>query len=118
MLSCNICFNASKSYLSYKNIFQDIKLILNQNKIEWNYNKIRITYDFEKITIKSNKRTIQYFFNPRMLFSLFEISMEKSKKLGLTKSKFLKNTKIIVFTCKIYPFILEENKSSFIKFTI
>jgi hypothetical protein len=39
---------------------------------------------------------------------------KKSKKLGLTKSKFLKNTKIIVFTCKIYPFILEENKSSFI----
>ena len=38
---------------------------------------------------------------------------KKSKKLGLTKSKFLKNTKIIIFTCKIYPFILEENKSSF-----
>ena len=55
MLSCNICFNVSKSYLSYKNFFQDIKLILNQNKIEWNYNKIRITCDFEKSLLKAIK---------------------------------------------------------------
>lgn len=45
----------SKSYLSYKKIFQEIKLILNQNKIEWNYNKIRITCDFEKSLLKAIK---------------------------------------------------------------
>ena len=45
----------SKSYLSYKKIFQDIKLILNQNKIEWNYNKIRITCDFGKSLLKAIK---------------------------------------------------------------
>ena len=37
----------SKSFLAYKKIFQDIKLLLSQNKIEWNYKKLRITCDFE-----------------------------------------------------------------------
>ena len=33
----------------------------------------------------------------------------------MTKSKLIKNTKIIVFVYKIYPMILEDNKSSFIE---
>ena len=33
----------------------------------------------------------------------------------MTKSKLIKNTKILVFACKIYPLILEDNKSSFIE---
>ena len=36
--------------------------------------------------------------------------MEKAKIIGLTKFKLLKNTKIIIFGFKIYPFILIKNK--------
>lgn len=43
---------ASQLCLSYKKILQDIKLILNQNKIEWNYNKMGVAYDFEKSLLK------------------------------------------------------------------
>ena len=40
---------------------------------------------------------------------------KKCKNLGLTKSKLIKNTKKLVSACKIYPLILEDNKSSFIE---
>ena len=86
----------------------------NQNKIELNYNKIRITCDFEKSLILAIKEEFPSSLIQGCYFHYLKSLWKKCKKLGLTKSKYLKNTKLIVFTCKIYPFILEENKNTFI----
>lgn len=105
----------SKSFLAYKKIFQDIKLLLIQNKIEWNYKKIRITCDFEKSLLNAIKEEFNSSIIQGCYFHYLKSLWKKCKKLGLTKSKLIKNTKKLVFAFKIYPLILEDNKSSFIE---
>lgn len=40
--------------------------------------------------------------------------MEKARKLGLTKAKLLNNIKLLIFSFKIYPFILNKKKQNFV----
>ena len=49
-----------------------------------------------------------------MLFLLFKSLYKKYKKLGLTRSKIIKNAKIIVLECNYILWF--DNKSSFIDY--
>ena len=76
--------------------------------------KIRIVCDFEKSIIKAINSE---FFKSKLngcYFHFVKALWKKAKKLGLTKLSFLKNTKIIIFGFKIYPFILTKNKDAYI----
>ena len=105
---------SNKSYLSYKNIFQDLKLLIEQNNIIWDYKDIKFTSDFERSLLYSIKEEFSSSKIQNCFFHFVKALWQKCKKLGLTKSKYIKTTKILVFASKLYPLILEDNKSTYI----
>ena len=105
---------SSKSYYSYKKIFQDIKNILNENKIDVDFKNTIINCYFEKSLIKAIREEFKDTKIYGCYFHFVKALWKKSRKLGLTKKKFINNTKIILFAFKIYPFILKNQKKDFI----
>ena len=47
-------------------------------------------------------------------FHFIKALWKKIRSFGLTKKHLLKYTKIIIFACKLYPFVLKENKKNYI----
>ena len=45
-------------------------------------------------------------------FHFIKSLWKKIRNLSFENKKFLNNSKIIVFACKIYPFILKQNKEA------
>ena len=102
----------NKYYLSYIKIFKDIKLIIDNYNINWVYSGIKFMCDFEKSLLKAIK---QEFNNSKIngcFFHYVKALWKKVRKLGLTKSKYLENTKLIVFALKLYPFICKKIKKN------
>ena len=104
----------NKSFLVYEKVFANIILLLKNYKIEIDFKKIRILCDFEKSLLKAIKENFPESKLNGCYFHFIKSLWKKARSFGLTNKKLLKNTKIIIFACKIYPFILKENKKKYI----
>jgi hypothetical protein len=104
-----------KSYYSYKKVFQDLKNIIRENNIKLDYNNIIIHCDFEKSLIKCIREEFDEARIYGCFFHYIKALWKKCRNLGLTKKKLLNHSKIIIFSLKIYPFIIKKNKDKYIK---
>ena len=110
-----VCFilMTNKSYNSYIKIFQEIKFLLENYDLPWKYNDAKFMCDFEKSLMNSLKKEFKNSKINGCYFHYIKSLWKKVRKLGLTKSKYIDSTKIIVFALKIYPFILDKNKEKY-----
>ena len=106
---------SNKSFISYQKILKDIKIFSDNYNINIDEKNIRFICDFEKSLIKSINTEFSKSKLNGCFFHYVKALWKKAKILGLTKFNLLKNTKIIIFGMKIYPFILQKNKEIFIK---
>jgi hypothetical protein len=85
---------------------------MNNEKLKSILYRIKFMCDFEKSLLKAIK---QEFNNSKIngcFFHYVKALWKKVRKLGLTKSKYLENTKLIVFALKLYPFICKKIKKN------
>lgn len=106
---------SNKSYYSYKKIFHDLNDLINEYNIKVNFKNIIINCDFEKSLIKAIREEFKEVKIYGCYFHYIKALWKKTRNLGFTKKKFLNTSKLIIFACKIYPFILKENKLKYIK---
>ena len=106
---------SNKSFESYNKIFQEILNLLDEYKIKINFKNIIINCDFEKSLINAIRNNFKEIKIYGCYFHYVKALWKKARKLGLTKSKLLSNTKLLIFSIKIYPFILNKKKQDFVK---
>ena len=99
---------SNKSFESYNKIFQEILNLLEEYKIKINFKNIIINCDFEKSLINAIRNNFKEIKIYGCYFHYVKALWKKARKLGLTKSKLLSNTKLLIFSFKIYPFILNK----------
>ena len=94
-----VCFilMTNKSYNSYIKIFQEIKFLLENYDLPWKYNDVKFMCDFEKSLMNSLKKEFKNSKINGCYFHYIKSLWKKVRKLGLTKSKYIDSTKIIVF---------------------
>ena len=100
----------SKTYESYLKIFQELKFIIQNYGIKFEPKGVKFICDFEKSLLGALKKEFEQGIINGCYFHYIKSLWKKVRKLGLTKSKYLENTKILIFALKIYPFIQKENK--------
>ena len=99
---------SNKSFESYNKIFQEILNLLDEYKIKINFKNIIINCDFEKSLINAIRNNFKEIKIYGCYFHYVKALWKKASKLGLTKAKLLNNTKLLIFSFKIYPFILNK----------
>ena len=105
---------SNKSLTSYEKIFDEIIFLLKVYKININFKNIRFLCDFEKSLLKAIRNKFNGSKINGCYFHFVKSLWKKMRNLGFTKKKSLNNTKIIIFACKLFPFILKENKNKYI----
>ena len=79
--------------------------------ISFEKKNIRFVCDFEKSLIKAINTQLSESKLNGCYFHFVKALWKKTKKiLGFTKKSLLKNSKILIFGFKIYPFILKKKK--------
>ena len=106
---------SNKSYYSYKKVFMEIKNLLNLYCIKYDFKDTIINCDFEKSLINSIREEFIDIKIYGCYFHYIKALWQKARNLNLTKKKFLENTKLLIFSLKIYPFILSDKKDNYIK---
>ena len=76
-----------KSYISYKKIFQDLKLLIEQNNIFGEYKDIKFTSDFERSLLNAIKEEFSSSKIKGCFFHFVKALWQKYKKIGLNKIK-------------------------------
>ena len=105
MLPCT-----GKSELLYNEIFIELKriYILTGHKIENTPKYIMI--DFEKSLQNSIKKNFENKLINGCFFHFFKLLWNKAKSFGLCTKNKIKNTKILVFIFKLFPFIAIDER--------
>ena len=88
----------TKNEKSYYNIFENIKLLLNENNITVDFTKINIMCDFERGLRTALKKSFPNTIILGYFFHYIKSIYNKCKKIGLiTKKYFLETYKILIF---------------------
>ena len=97
-----------KRYYLYKNLFIKIKQLLIDFKIEVDFKKISIMTDFER----GIRKALKEVFDGKPLYDCYfhfiKNLWEKAKQFGLFKRDLRKTTSIIIFSMKMYPYLIRE----------
>lgn len=103
------------SFESYNKMFKEILNLLDEYKIKIYFKDIIINCDFEKSLINAIRNNFKEIKIYGCYFHYVKTFWKKARKLGLTKAKLLNNTKLLIFSFKISPFILNKKKPDFVK---
>ena len=104
------CLMNSKNEKSYYNIFENLKIMLQENNINIDFSKINIMSENEKGLRAAIKKAFPNSSILGCFYHYIKAIFFKCKKLGLiTKKYFFKTYKLLIFF-KIYPFIFLEEK--------
>lgn len=95
----------------YKNIFRDIKLILEDNDYDINDITDQFMLDFEEGLQKSIKTIFPKVKINGCHFHYVKILWEKAKQYGLCSKKDIKYTKILLFLLKLLPYLAIDERS-------
>ena len=104
-----------KSFISYKNIFKELKSLLEEYNIEVQFKGISFMSDFEFSLMKAIREEFSESRLNGCYFHYVKAPWKKMRNQGLAQKKLIENAKIIVFACKIYPFILKDKRSNYIE---
>ena len=105
---------SNKSYQLYYCIFEYIQKLLILENIDVNFKKIIFTADFER---GLRKALIDSFPNSEILgcyFHMIKALWIKAKKYKLCKKALFKETIILIFSFKIYPYIPKDQRDDYI----
>ena len=104
-----------KSQYLYENIFEDIKKILEDNKI--NYKNLTKQYmlDFEPSLQNAVRKVFEGIKISGCYFHYVKILWQKAKKYGLCTKSEIRVTKILLFILKIIPYLEIDERTEIFK---
>ena len=105
----------AKNKISYTHAFLKVKELFSDYNIVFDFSNKIITTDYEK----SLRSAINEIFKPKFLQGCFfhysKSLWKKARDYGLTKKKFRKESMILIFCFKIFPYVHDNNREEYIK---
>ena len=101
----------TKNENAYFNIFEDIKIMLTELKLNINFKNIYIISDFEK---GLRNAIIKSFLESKILgcyFHYIKCLIGKFKSLGMLYKKYTNKACKLLFFFKLFPFLYEKDKN-------
>ena len=104
----------NKSFELYFKLLKEIKFHVKINNINVDFKNINFICDFERSLIKAIKEVFNKSRINGCYFHYVKALWKKMKSYGLTTKNMIDKSKIIIFGCKIFPFILNKEKKNYI----
>lgn len=104
----------NKSFELYFKLLKEIKFHVKINNINVDFKNINFICDLERSLIKPIKEVFNKSRINGCYFHYVKALWKKMKSYGLTTKNMIDKSKIIIFGCKIFPFILNKEKKNYI----